>query len=230
MDLLDRASLASTVDAVSEALFSGVGIPVRQRVAVSGWIAGRQGLPGSYANTFAPTRKDACGFRLFTGELIRTRAGMSHVLGEEACRVLALLQVNRRPVQAALERALAGLAARLQAAEAQGTPPGFYCCGTCTAAYWRNLAVGRLPRSEARLRSGLAELKSLRDGCGKWRRFPFFHTCLALTEIEPDLAQAEVQYASAYWERNLERLSRREDDTSRRRTVVGQRLLARCAS
>lgn len=230
MDLLDPASLASTVDAVSDACFFGVKIPVRTSVAVSEWIAGRQGLPGSYANTFAPTGKDARGLRLFTGEMIRTRAGMSHILGEEACRVLALLRVDRRPVQVALERALAGLAARFQAAEAQGTPPGFYCCGACTAAYWRNLALGRLARSEARLRSGLAELKRLRDGCGKWRRFPFFYTCLALTEIELDLAKAEMQYASAYWERNLERLSRREDDASRRRTVVGQRLLARCAA
>jgi hypothetical protein len=230
MDLLDHNSLGSTLDAVSEALFFDTPIPEPQRLAVSEWIARRQGLPGSYANTFAPTEQDTLGIRLFTGESIRTRAGMSHILGEEACRVLALLRVNRRPVNDSFKRAVSGLAARIQEAETCGSPCGFYCCGACTAAYWRNLAAGLLPRAEARLVLGLAGLRNLRCGNGRWRRFPFFYTSLALTEIGPGLAKAEMQYTAGYWARNLTRLARAEGRASKRRAAVGQRLLELCES
>ncbi|HOW63752.1 MAG TPA: hypothetical protein P5186_08830 [Candidatus Paceibacterota bacterium] len=229
-NLLNCDCLGSTLDAVSEALFFGVPIPVVERRAVAKWIATRQGLPGAYADTFAPTEKDTLGIHLFTGEAIRTLAGTAHILGEESCRVLHLLNVKDRQVQEALTRAVRGLAARLDNAERRGASPGFYCCGACAAAYWRNLATGQLPRSEERLRSGLVELTTLRAGGGKWRRFPFFYTCLVLTEIGPNLAKAEMQCAALYWQRNLKKLSLAKGCVALRRTAVGQRLLELCES
>jgi hypothetical protein len=226
MNYLHRNSLGLTVDAVSEALFFGERIPARQRVAAARWVAARQGLPGSYANTFAPTQKDTVGIHLFTGETIRTRVGTAHILGEECCRVLFLLNVRNRTVQEALTAAVHGLAARIDEAERRSCPPGFYCCGACSAAYWRNLAIGLLPRSEERLRLGLSELTRLRVGGGKWRRFPFFYTCLVLTEIGPHLARAEMEYAAEYWQQDLKRLSGAKHPIARRRAAVGQRLLA----
>ena len=75
MGLLHTRSLSGTLDAVNEALFFGKRIPKDESRRVAGWIAARQGLPGSYAGMFAPTSQDyAHGIRLFTGERISTRA------------------------------------------------------------------------------------------------------------------------------------------------------------
>jgi hypothetical protein len=223
-----RRQLWPTLDSFSERLFFKKSIPVAQRKAVARWIASRQGLPGSYADMFAPTQRDLCGVRLFTGEPVRSRVGVAHILGEESCRILVLLQVNDQPVQEALNRALQGFARRLTESEQHGYHLGTYCCGTCSVAYWRNLALHLWPQSEDRLRQGLVELSRLRKGDGRWRRFPFHYTCLALTEIGPDLARAEMQYAAAYWRKNLKKLAAAEGGINRRRAAVGRRLLEMC--
>lgn len=231
MSLSHRGSLEFRLDTLAEAQFIGAPLPATARAAAVRWIVGRQGQPGSYADMFAPTADDLQGIRLFTGEVVRSFAGIGHLLGEEACRVLAALPSRDRATQGALDRAVVGMAARLDEAERRGGPPGTYCCGTCTSGYWRNLANGLLPRAEARLRSGLDDLHEHRIGDGTWRRYPFFHTSLALTEIGPGLAKAELQYAAARWRRILTRLERRADDTfARRRAVIGRRLLAQSNS
>jgi hypothetical protein len=228
MNYLNQNSLGSTLDSLSESLFFKQPIPKAQAVAVAQWIASRQGLPGSYAGMFAPTEKDTLGIHLFTGEAIRSQAGIAHILGEESCRVLVLLGVKAPMVANALSGAVSRLAARIKESEKDGNSPGFYCCGTCSAAYWRNLAIGLLPRARERLRAGLKELKQLRSGNGKWRRFPFFYTCLALTEIGPELAQREMQYAASYWQANLKKFTGGESVIARRRAAVGRRLLELC--
>jgi hypothetical protein len=228
MTSLDRDSLGSTLDSISESLFFKKPIPASQRTTAAEWIARRQGLPGAYAGMFAPTEQDALGFRLFTGETVRSRVGIAHLLGEECCRILTVLQVNGRPVQAALSRAVQGMADRLESAERRGYSTGIYCCGTCSTGYWRNLAINLFPRAEERLRLGLDGLRPLRSGDGRWRRFPFYATCLALTEIGPDLARTEMQYAAARWRRILPRLAAAESPIAQRRAAVGQRLLERC--
>lgn len=228
MNHLDRHSVWATLDSISESLFFKKNIPQSQRVAVAKWIARCQGLPGSYASMFAPTEKDTRGIRLFTGENVRTQAAIAHILGEECCRVLALLQVKDQQAQASLNRAVQGITARLEDAERRGYSLGTYCCGTCSAAYWRNLANNLLPRAEERLRLGLIELKRMRKGNGQWRRFPFYFTCLALTEIGPEIAKSEMQYAATYWQKNLKRLSSASSCIAKRRTAAGQRLLELC--
>jgi hypothetical protein len=229
MQLLHRENLGATLDVLSEALFFGNKISPAQRAAAAKWIAGRQGLPGAYANMFAPTDRDLRGIRLFTGELVTTRVGIAHVLGEESCRMLKLLRVPEPRVRAALARALAGMTARLELETRRGyCTGGFYCCGTCSASYWRNLALHLFPRAEERLRNGLRQLKQLRRGDGTWRRFPFYYTSLAMTEIGTELARAEMQYAAARWCRILPRLAAAEYTIARRRAAVGQRLLEQC--
>ena len=148
-----------------------------------------------------------------------------HILGEESCRVLSLLGAKNRLVADALARAFRGLAGRVESAQKHGGRPGFYCCGPCSAAYWRNLANDLFPHSEEHLHQGLALLMKLRMGGGQWRRFPFFYTCLVLTEIGPRLAKFEMRYAAAYWQSNLKKLSLADSRTARRRAAVGQRLL-----
>jgi hypothetical protein len=228
MSLLDRHSLGSTLDSLSESLFFTKNIPASQHTAAARWIAGRQGMPGAYAGMFAPTERDACGIRLFTGEPVRSRVGIAHQLGEEGCRILTALQVKDRIIQAALSRAVQGMTARLAEADQRGYDTGVYCCGSCSAGYWRNLALHLFPRAEERLRKGLRQLKQLRRGDGTWRRFPFYYTSLALTEIGADLAKAEMRYAAARWRRILPRLAAAEDTIAQRRAAVGRRLLEQC--
>jgi hypothetical protein len=131
-------------------------------------------------------------------------------------------------VRGSLNRAVQGFVARLGETERRGYSTGTYCCGTCSAAYWRNLAIHLLPRAEERLRLGLNELKQARAGNGKWRRFPFYYTCLALTEIGPEFAKDEMQYAALHWRNNLRKFSSAESRVTRRKAAVGQRLLELC--
>lgn len=225
MKPIAQKSLCSVLDDISAKLFFGQDIDTDERQSIAKWIATRQGLPGSYAGMFAPTELDRRGIRLFTGEAVRSRAGIGHHLGEESCRVLSALGVKDKEVKAALDRAVAGMSARLDESEHQGGAIGLYCCGTCSAGYWRNLACSRFPRAEERLQKGLDHLKQNRASDGKWRRFPFYYTSLALIEIGPDLAKAELQYAAKHWDMILPKLSRTKNSFAQRRAAVGQRLL-----
>ena len=235
MGLVHPDSLAETADAVGDALFRGRPIALAERRRAAHWIAARQGQPGAYAGMFAPTRRDfERGIRLFTGERVATRAGTAHVLGEEACRALILLNVTAPEVRRALEAASGSMSARLQASRRRevdaGRPfLGQYCCGTCTAALWRHLAAGGLGQSdpEAWLAAGLAALKDLRDGRGRWGRFPFHYTCLALAEIGLPAAVEERRYAAPVLERLLKRAPR-TDRLDARRRAVAERVLAAC--
>lgn len=228
MPLVHPSRLATTLDALAEALFYKRQMPASERNAATKWIAGRQGLPGSYADMFAPTAQDLRGLRLFTGERVSSRAGIAHLLGEEACRVLHALPAPTASGRAALQRAITGMSERLDDAENRGYDPGLYCCGTCSAGYWRNLATGLFPRAEERLRKGLLRIKALRGDDGQWQRFPFYFTSLALIEIGPDLARDEMRHAAPRWHRLLLRIERADDHFARRRAEVGRRLLELC--
>lgn len=225
MHLVDEGRLALTLDAINDALLSGRPIPRPARVDAAVWIAARQGLPGSYADMFAPTQQDFAGARLFTGESIASRAATGHILGEESIRALELLGVKTAAVRAALAKAKEGMESRVK--DTASRPWGMYCCGRCSCAYWRNLAAGGLTRAEKRLAQGMKEMKARRLGTGEWRLFPFFYAVLALTEIDLPGARAELRYAAPVLERYLQRPA---PDTiiSRRRHGVAERALALC--
>ena len=233
MGLADSGSLAATVDAASDALFFGRDVTKAERTAAATWIAGRQGLPGSYAGMFAPTGADrAEGIRLFTGESIRSGGGAAHVVGEEACRALILLDVPLASVRAALGRATEGMVERLRKAERRerncGRPwLGQYCCGRRSVGLWRHLAVGGLGDADRHLAAGMKALKAHRLGNGRWRRFPFHYTVLLLSETGVRGALDERRYAAPAVERLLRRKPR-DDPYDARRRAVAERVLARC--
>jgi len=226
MALLKRNSLATTIDAINEAFLFDKPIAKADRRAAAEWIAGRQGQPGSYARLPAPTPRDfSDGLRLFTGRRITTRAATGHILGEEACRALILLDVHTKTVDAALRKSTAGMLARLN--EHWDERPGRYCCGACTAALWRHLAAGGLDKCPSRLAAGMKVLEAHRDGQGRWRCFPFHYTLLALTEIDTPAARREMRYAAAGCQRILKRKATR-DKYDRRRRTVAERVLEIC--
>jgi hypothetical protein len=136
--LIDRASLSQTIDAINAAHVDDRPLAAAERRQAARWIAARQGLPGCYAGTFAGfPAEHSRGIILFTGERIAS-ASARHILGEEASRVLRLLQVEDRRVARALAEADAGLMKCLaRAAEApRNRNPGLYCCGK-----WRDASA-----------------------------------------------------------------------------------------
>jgi hypothetical protein len=223
--VIEADSLSATVDAVNSAFFDGRTLSTRERLRVARWIAGRQGLPGAYADTFAgfPSERQK-GITVFTGERVGS-ASARHILGEEACRALRLLDVREPSVGDALARATVGLMSCLDRAarDPRNTNPGLYCCGKCSVGVWRHLVAGGLDRHEERLRRGVRHLRSVRDGQCEWRRFPFWYTVLALTDIDVPEARQELKYAAAH----LERAATRPAGPTR--TAIRRQALARRA-
>ena len=228
MGILNPSSLSETIDAINEAYFLNKGLTKSERVEAAKWVASRQGERGSYFGMFAPTTADmANGLKLFTGEVVRSRVGARHILGEEACRALLLLDVPAQAVAAALKTATTNMLARIRENEIKNEVNGMYCCGACSVAYWRNILAGGLNKQEERLKAGVKSLKSLRKGDGKWRRFPFYYTLLALNEIDTKPAIEEMRYASPILERSLKR-SPANGKYSVRRRLLAERILAKC--
>jgi hypothetical protein len=205
--LIDRTSLSGTVDAVNAAQFDGRRLAATERNQVARWIVARQGLPGAYAGTFAgfPSERSK-GIVLFTGERIAS-ASARHILGEETSRVLRLLRVPDRRVAGALEAADDGILQCLARAaeDPRNRNPGLFCCGKCSVGLWRNLLSGGLSRREERLRRGAVHLRTVRDGEHGWRKFPFWYTVLALSDMDVDAAKRELKYAAPALERTANR-------------------------
>jgi len=228
VDITSQDSLAETLDLVNDAFFYDHAPTQAARKEAALWISGRYGKPGSYAGMFAPTANDfRHGTSAFTGEPIRSRVAIAHILGEEACRALLLLDVPDAAVKEALDGATHGMLQRLRQAETGNDVTGMYCCGTCSPAYWRHVAAGGLDRNEARLTAAMRILKSHRAGEGRWRRFPFFYTLLALAGMDSKPALEEMRYAAPAVERYLKRSPSKGKYSARRRTVC-DRILARC--
>src|SRR5688572_28717576 len=226
--MINKASLSKTVDAINAAHFDGRTHGAAERGRAARRIAGRQGLPGAYGGTFAgfPAERSK-GIVLFTGERI-TSASARHILGEEASRALRPLRVRDPKVSQALRAADKGLLQCLARAaeDSRRTNPGLFCCGKCSVGLWRNLLAGGLDRQEERLQRGAAHLRSMRDGKSGWRRFPFWYTVLALSEMGNPEATAELKYAAP----ELTRVANRSvphGDYARRRHALAVRTLDR---
>ncbi|MCX6844742.1 MAG: hypothetical protein NTX53_20965 [candidate division WOR-3 bacterium] len=220
-------SLAAIVDRIEENRFFGREVPASVLLSAAREIVSRQGLPGSYAGMFAPTGLDfRCGIRVFTGEAVRSGAATAHILGEECCRLLLKLGVKDRLVSAALARAEAEMLERLSSWDRlHAERTGFHCCGICTASFWRHLAAGGLDSPGPRFRNGMRVLASLRTGSGRWKRFPFFYTLLALTEIDLPGAREELRWAAPAAERSLKALRGAGRYAQRRRAVLERALV-----
>ncbi|HES58660.1 MAG TPA: hypothetical protein ENO21_04445 [Firmicutes bacterium] len=222
MGILNKQSLAVTVDNINAEQFFGRKIPITQRRAAAKWLASRQGIDGAYSGLIAPTDRDRRGgFKVFTGEKITSGAGAGHVLGEEGCRALITLGVSNKEIRGALENAWDEFGARLKAST---SPKGTFCCASCSVALWRHLAAGGLSEPERQLAAGLKYLKLHRMEGGRWRRFPFYYTIFALTEIEARGVKAELKFCAPACERALRHMRGTNEYTVRCRTVLERAL------
>ena len=203
--LIDKTNLSQTVDAINAAQSDG---------------------RAAYAETFAgfPSERSR-GIVLFTGERIAS-ASARHILGEEASRALRLLRIRDRSVTRALDSADDGLMRCLERAAAgpRNPNPGLFCCGKCSVGLWRNLLSGGLSRRDERLRRGAVHLRSVRDGEHGWRRFPFWYTVLALSEMHLSEAKAELKYAAPALERAATRPAATAKYARRRQDLAARTL------
>jgi hypothetical protein len=223
MRFINNNSLAETVDKVNEALFFGKEITKKQKKEIAAWLASRQGIKGSYWGMIAPTERDfETGIRVFTGEPMRTGAGTSHILGEEASRLLYKLGIKDKGVSKAINASNKGFETAMKRNLDMRGSEGRYCCANCTAAYWRNLAAGGLKNQMKRLELGMKFLNKLRDGKGRWKGMPFYYTLLALSEIKLPLAKKELEYAAPGLGKLLKRFKDKDKYEKRRRKLVEQ--------
>ena len=226
MNLINTQSLAETVDNLNEALFFHQQMSTNDKVMAAQWLATRQGLRGAYANTFAPTDEDVQnGMQLFTGERLSNSAAFRHILGEETCRILRLLNVQDEAVQTSLEKATRGITEAVKREHDKGVPIGWFCCGRCTPAYWRHITAGGFENQEVRFADGMKLLAQHRDGKGAWKRFPFYWTLSALAEIDSSFTGSELKYIAS----RLEKVAKHKSDGKYmiRRRVLAERLLER---
>ncbi len=223
-------SLGDTLDAINAAVFYQKELPASLRGEAAAWIADRQGLPGSYAGMFAPTEYDyAFGALTFTGDPVRSGAATGHVLSEEACGALYRLNVDQPAARQALERARQAIFIRMEQSEPQGKWAGVYCCGLCSVSLWRHLVTSHAAEDDRRLENGLQELHRYRDGAGRWKRFPFYYTLLALSEMGLPAARSELIYAMPVAERMLRRYQKTPgSEHDHRRRIVLERALEKC--
>ena len=227
MNIVNPDSMAATLDTLNEAFFFGTKLAKADREPAAKWLANRTGLRFSYAGMPAPLDSErGKELRVFTGEPVKSSASVHHILGEEACRALILLDVSDEYVASALVKATQGMMKRLLLPSGEPNPEtfGMYCCGTCSCAYWRHLAVGGLHDSKKRLQAGMEALKEHRKGDGQWKRFPFYYTLLALSEIKLPAAVEELRYAAPVLQRYVKR-NPKDDVYEQRRHVLAQRIL-----
>jgi len=211
--------LFDVINHVNEAHFYGRKLPAEEREAVAANIAKQLGKPGSYAGMFAPTASELKnGIKLFTGERVRPSASLRHVFGEEASRAMLLLKPQAAAARTAARQAANSILSHLRKQEPN--KHGMFCCGTCDPALWRHITAGGLKGEEDWIKFGLKAIKAHRKGDGRWRRFPFFYTLLALTEIDSNDARHEMKYAAAECESFLKRAKALSQMANRRKAII----------
>ncbi len=210
-------NLSTTIDSLNEAFFYAQPLAPEMLGQAVHQLVERQWRFGPHVGLFAPSEDElAEGVRLFTGEKLQTLLAARNVLGAEAARMLVLSKEDDLPVRDAL--ALANRAMLRSCYAAQLCVIGE--CAHCTVGWMRYLAAGGLDDAEERLERHLQVLREHRDGQGRWERFPFYYTLLALTEIELPAATAELRYAAPACERVVGRPVNGDTYARRRRDIL----------
>jgi hypothetical protein len=224
--LVNPESLAETIISVADAYLHKRTLSDTKKLDAARWIADRQHMDDAYRPyMFAPTFADITnGARTVTGERLTSRAGIRHILGEEACRALILLASDDRCVQDALQSSIANM--KWLHSDGPEASLGWYCCCTCSVSLWRLVAVSNLPNREQHLDIGMERLREHRGDDGRWKSFPFYYTLSALIDIDRKQATDELRHAGYRCERGLVGLH--GGDVAIRRRIIVEKALERC--
>jgi hypothetical protein len=227
MKLLNNESLGDTINRIYHAELFGQNISSKDKKELTEWMLDRAGQKGSYSGLSAPTLSDfKQGATLFTGEKLTTGASTAHILGEDALSIMHRWNITDTSLQSAFSKLEFQWREKMNENEKlQGSPMGMFCCGKCSLAYWRGLIAGTMEKGEERLSKGLEILHSLRDGKGRWRRFPYYNTLWVLGQLPIPSAKKELQYAKAGMESFLKRSLSSQDPVDLRKRKILEALL-----
>ena len=216
-------SLSITLDRINERHFLGESFDRTEAERTVDWLAGRFGADSAYAGTFGITEQDRQSkIYTFTGERLQS-ASLRHIQAEETCRAIILLnRLVGRDRLPELEEATSILLGCFEVAHSKGRPRGTFCCGPCTVSLWRHMAIGGLGDYARHLDEGIGVLTSHEDGAGTWRRFPFYYTLLALSEVDTPNARWAVSYALPECKRRLHSLRRNARFGERRHALLSR--------
>ncbi len=202
MSIVNRKSLAATLNTLQDLDFNGKQLSGFVRDEAEAWLTERHWARGAYRGLYAPTEADfAQPMKLYTGETITATVSKAHILGEEAARAMILL----RPQTAKGKQAVAETTAIMHQLATTDELLGIHCCGRCSVSLWRHLLVAGLPDAEEIFASGIGFLREQRDSNGRWNSFSYYYTLLTLLDIQIPAARAELEYARPYIERTLEK-------------------------
>lgn len=216
-------SLSTTLDRINERHFLGESFDRIEAERTLDWLAGRFGTDSAYAGTFGVTEQDSRSkLYTFTGERLQS-ASLRHIHAEETCRAIILLnRCVKRDRLPELDAATSLLRACLESAHSKGKPRGTFCCGPCTVSLWRHMAMGGLGDYARHLDDGIGVLTSHEDGAGTWRRFPFYYTLLALSEVDTPNSRRAVAYALPECGRRLRSIRQNTDFGVRRYELLSR--------
>lgn len=225
MILLNKTSLAQTIDNVNEAFFYRKKISKSEANDITRWICSRFNTEYSYNGSFGLTSKDMKSkIYTFTGERLSSPASLRHIMAEEASRVLIQLsEITGKKINE-LEQSSQRLIKNIKYSWTEGKPIGTFCCGPCTVGLWRHMSVGGFGSYSKNLPKGIEVLEKYKDKSGTWGRFPFYYTLLALSEVNHPAARKEIEYALPKIEKKLSRLKNTGKFTQRRKDLL-QRLM-----
>lgn len=195
--LLDKKSLAATIDNVNQVYFYGndfKGYDIDETIK---WILSRYDTEYSYNGSFGITDKDRnSDLRTFTGERLTSPASLKHIHAQEAGRALNILKKYTSIKMTELDESNRKFIKIFQGDEKAGRHEGTFCCGPCTVSLWRNMSVGGYGSYAKKLNSGMSVLENFRKNDGEWSRFPFYYTLSVLLEsVKLPNAKKEIEYA-----------------------------------
>ena len=220
MGIVDTTSLAGTLNALTLAVLEGRKLSQADRRAAA-WIAGRLKQKG-YCGLPAPTEADRHRkLVLFTGEQFGSRAGTGCKLGFEATWALATLDADQPAAAAALKTCREIVIGRFVQDR-----KGMYCCCSCSNAGWRALSVLPGAEPEKYLRLGIEMLHSCRESNGRWSKFPFWYSVLALSQAQLKQAKQELAFAAPALEKAL-RKPDGDDEFAQHRKLLARYVLGR---
>jgi hypothetical protein len=206
--LLDTTSLATTLWNLEEARLAGETAATPRVAQALEWVVDRHHQPRAYAGLlFAPTAIDLNELRAIpTGEGGGLgKAGVTHILGEEAVRCLELWGVRDGWDR---DEVVDHICRKFRSNPSHGkVRPGYFCCLRCSVARWRAIAAAR-PTGWRAVLEDAARILGEADltGSGRWVRWPFHYTVLALSEFPDDLAAPQRKRIRDAAERLLPRL------------------------
>ena len=214
IDTLKKNGLAQSINTLSKALIKGRIFSENEKAEIAAFIFDHKNPVDRF--TFYPTDAERInGIQLVTGEKTKTQLLANNALELETLRILSILTPGDSRLLQLHEKA----DHRLQKL-------CFYniCitgeCATLSIVFLRYLTALSCDAHGETIDRGFAVLQQMRDGTGRWRKFPFFYTLLWLTELTFPQVKNELAYTLPACQRLIKQYENGRDETSLVRSII----------